>query len=313
MKEYCGSCKLSYKKDLMSNFLDKYGESICNKCYSSNSSNSSNGGVILNPPIVKKKKQISPSKKWCFTLNNYTSEEVEELSSKVPLICDKYICAFEVGENQTPHIQGFLNFITKCRPMSKFNNERIHWEKCRGSLTDNINYCSKEGNVFLNKGMPKPVKLMTSDMLRPVQLKIANQFLEDEDELFGRNIYWFYEEIGGWGKSILAKYMVDCMGAMLVQGANNDILCGIQKYIELNEEAPKIIIFDIPRTNENHISFQAIEAIKNGMFFSGKYESGMCRFNSPHILVFANETPDCSKLSQDRWIIEELDHDMELD
>ena len=276
---------------------------------SSNSSNSSNGGVILDPPIAKKKKQIAPSKRWCFTLNNYTDIEVQELSSKVPILCDKYICGFEIGEEGTPHIQGFLSFIKKCRPKSHFKNDRIHWEKTRGSLSDNTNYCSKEAKVFLNKGMPKPVKLMTREILRSDQLKIADQFIEDEDELFGRNIYWFYEEIGGWGKSILAKYMVDCMGAMLVQGANNDILCGIQKWIEKNEEAPKIIIFDIPRTNENHISYQAIESIKNGMFFSGKYESGMCRFNSPHILVFANETPNYSKLSKDRWIVEELDHD----
>lgn len=281
---------------------------------SSNSSNSSNGGVILDPPINKKKKQISPSKRWCFTLNNFTKEEVEEIRSKVPILCDKYICGFEIGENGTPHIQGFLNFKKKARPMTEFGMPRIHWEKTRGSLKDNLNYCSKEAKVFLNKGMPKPTKLMSKDLLRPEQLKIADKFIEDEDELFGRNIHWFYEKTGGWGKSVLAKFMVDCMGAMLVQGANNDILCGIQKYIEQNEEAPKIIIFDIPRTNENHISYQAIESIKNGMFFSGKYESGMCRFNSPHILVFANETPNYSKLSKDRWIVENLDgNDMEIE
>eukprot|EP01045_Picozoa_sp_COSAG04_P027451 COSAG04_NODE_4025_length_2355_cov_180.578457_1_plen_45_part_10 len=45
MKEYCGECKLSYKKALMSDFLDNYGNGICNDCYNcSSSSNSSNGG-----------------------------------------------------------------------------------------------------------------------------------------------------------------------------------------------------------------------------------------------------------------------------
>jgi len=41
-------------------------------------------------------------------------------------------------------------------------------------------------------------------------------------------------------------------------------------------------------------------------FYSGKYEGGMICGNCPHVLIFANEPRDTSKLAHDRWVIEEL-------
>jgi len=46
-----------------------------------------------------------------------------------------------------------------------------------------------------------------------------------------------------------------------------------------------------------------LESIKNGLFFSGKYESTQVVMNSPHLIIFANEPPDKSKMSADRWHI----------
>lgn len=69
------------------------------------------------------------------------------------------------------------------------------------------------------------------------------------------------------------------------------------------DEDPKIIICDIPRTNLEYINYGAIESIKNGMIYSGKYEGGQCIFDNPHVVVFANELPDGSKMSRDRWRI----------
>lgn len=48
---------------------------------------------------------------WCWTLNNYTDEELFELET----LCDnadnevRGICwGHEVGDNETPHLQGYL-------------------------------------------------------------------------------------------------------------------------------------------------------------------------------------------------------------
>lgn len=65
-------------------------------------------------------------------------------------------------------------------------------------------------------------------------------------------------------------------------------------------------IFHFTRTQEQYISYEALESVKDGIFFSGKYESKQCIFNSPHVIVFANFPPDKNNLSLDRWKITEI-------
>ena len=92
---------------------------------------------------------------------------------------------------------------------------------------------------------------------------------KDPPKEFQRHINWFWETEGNWGKSVLCRYFVHQRGALVVQGQNKDILCGLAKWIEVNDEAPEIIIFDVPRVNAGHVSYQAIESILNGFCFSG--------------------------------------------
>jgi hypothetical protein len=137
-----------------------------------------------------------------------------------------------------------------------------------------------------------------------VQSELVERFNDLESPLFGRVIYWFWETKGGYGKTTVCKYFVDQMGAILLGGACKDCLYGFAQYIEEHGEAPDIVIFDIPRVNKGAISYQAIEAIKNGMIFSPKYESGMKRFNSPHVIVFSNDEPEYESFTDNRWRVE---------
>lgn len=276
----------------------------------SESSESSEIGVIGNTNNNPCDKKISKNqiRRWCLTLNNYTEEEYEELKEWCESKSQVYCIGKEVGDSGTPHLQVYLNLKGRGERFSAIKklNERLHIEACKGSEKQNLDYCSKEGKYVCNVRIAKKLVKMSKSMLRPEQLEICELFEEDEDPLFGRKIKWFYEKEGGWGKSVMCKYMVDCLGAMVVSGANKDILCGIQQWIEKNGEAPRLVVFDIPRVSEGHVSYQAIENIKNGCFFSGKYESGMVRFNSPHILCLSNERPEVEKLSNDRWEVKYL-------
>lgn len=81
---------------------------------------------------------------WCFTLNNYSEIEYESLKT---LKCDYIILGKEKGENETPHIQGYVEFPGTRRLVTvKKINARIHWEPRRGSQEQAINYCMKDGD-----------------------------------------------------------------------------------------------------------------------------------------------------------------------
>jgi hypothetical protein len=161
-----------------------------------------------------------------------------------------------------------------------------------------------EFNMPKEKKPRRDLVKMEYDMLNDKQKKIADWFAEPEDPLWGRTIYWLWEPEGNWGKSVLATYLIDQKNAIEVSGAAKDCFCGIANC--LDQKDIDIVIFDIPRSSLDYVSYQAIEKIKDGKFFSGKYESGMVRFNRPHIICFANEMPNVEKLSQDRWKIIDL-------
>ncbi len=88
-------------------------------------------------------RQISPSTHWCFTFNNYTTEDLKELVPRLDSLCNKYVFQEEVGaESKIRHLQGYVAFKQKTRPVGLFNNTGMHWEKCR-SIHKSIIYCQK--------------------------------------------------------------------------------------------------------------------------------------------------------------------------
>lgn len=275
------------------------------------------GNTNSSSPLKKKQnrtvKQVSPAKRWCFTYNGYSELDMDSLEDELNDAIPVLIFQTEVSKKKTKHLQGYLEFFKKSRPMGIVNNileGKPHWEVAKGDIWENHAYCSKDhsydGIRRYERGFPRRLELMTRADMRPNQLAIADEYKEFEDPKFGRDIHWYWEEKGGWGKSILCKYMVDCMGAILLGGANKDALYGIAQMVEKSGKGPDIVIFDIPRVNKGGISYQTLEYVKNGMFFNSKYESAMVRFNSPHVIVFANVEPEYEKLSSDRWCVKDL-------
>lgn len=100
--------------------------------------------------------QDNPAKRWCFTLNNYTQQELEHLSTELTDVrCEYAIAGLEKGENGTPHVQGFVHFKEKKRftQVKKIVGDRCHLQIARGSNADNKRYCSKDGDVYLERGI----------------------------------------------------------------------------------------------------------------------------------------------------------------
>jgi len=89
---------------------------------------------------------------FVFTINNYTDEHIEA--------CNNYSCVYiiyakEVGEQGTPHLQGYCEL----KDRTTLSAIRKHFKKIwvanrRGTQEQAITYCKKD-NDFVERGTPK--------------------------------------------------------------------------------------------------------------------------------------------------------------
>lgn len=256
------------------------------------------------PPL---KKRCTASKKWCFTLNNPDGSMAPLLEEMFKNKKCKYVFQEETGEEGTPHLQGYVEFESKVRPIECIGIKQIHWEKTRDDKAS-IKYCCKSdtrtGNVYTNIILPREVKDPLQDkILYTWQQEIIDLVKTEPDD---RSIHWYWSAEGCKGKTTLAKHLVINYGALFLTGKGRDILCGIALAKEKNLLG-NVMVFHYTRTVEDYVSYEALEQAKDGIFFSGKYESGMVIYPPPHVIVFANFEPKLDKLSKDRWVIKNID------
>lgn len=116
------------------------------------------------------------SKYWCFTLNNYTGSEEDSLKALVDDGVASYLVfAREVGEQGTPHLQGYVELPRKLR-MSRVKTllgNRVHLEPRRGTAAQADEYCRKEStppeDVFTFGTISTPKPGTRSDLDRAVE------------------------------------------------------------------------------------------------------------------------------------------------
>lgn len=126
---------------------------------------------------------------------------------------------------------------------------------------------------------------------RPWQKKLLHHVANTDSD---REIIWVHESRGNVGKSRLAHNLCCEHNAVELHGKVADMAFGY------NDEP--IVIFDLARTSEDcykHL-YNFAEKLKNGRFFSPKYESGMKIFKPPTVLFFANFAPPTDAWSLDR-------------
>jgi len=94
------------------------------------------------------------ARNFCVTLNNYTEEE-ENIFNE--LKCKYIIIGKEVGENGTPHLQGYIEFKDPLTlsALKKRIGKRSHIEPRRGTAEQASDYCKKDGNFFEKGTMSK--------------------------------------------------------------------------------------------------------------------------------------------------------------
>ena len=112
-----------------------------------------------------------------------------------------------------------------------------------------------------------------------------------------RVINFVVDKAGNSGKSFLAAYLEreNPYCQVMKCGKRDDMA------FELREDLTLLIV-DVSRSASEYLNYQFLEDVKDGRVFSPKYESYTKRFNSPHVVVFMNDYPDMTKLSEDRYI-----------
>jgi len=253
--------------------------------------------------------KIPPSKNqvvnwtWTIPAEAFSVEELYELLSQK---AKKFTFSLEQGkEKSADHPEGYLHY-QGC--MSLFHKEyfatvknmlgaKAHLEQTK-DIMGSIRYCEKLDETHVdgpwNQNL-KPLKTIT--VLRDWQLELRNELVGTEAN--DRTIVWIHDPVGGCGKSRFTKYMHIKYGALFITS-------GSAKDIAFQWKGEKIVIFNLSRTKEGFVSYEALEGLKDGMISSPKYESCCKCFDSPHVVVMANFMPELDKLTKDRWDIRHL-------
>lgn len=119
-----------------------------------------------------------------------------------------------------------------------------------------------------------------------------------------REIIFYVDEIGGAGKSFFQRYMYTQSPdrvQLLSVGRRDDLAHAI-------DPTKEVFLFNVGRQQMEFFPYAVVEALKDRVVFSPKYDSttkilAIC----PHVVVFCNEMPDMRRLTDDRYDIRNID------
>jgi len=233
---------------------------------------------------------------WFFTL---PMEEcsASQLSQLLKGFCKKFNFQGEKAKSGFLHWQGNFSLITKEYFQTVKNRFpcSIHLEATK-HVFKAVEYCQKNDSRIEGPYNEKStfVTTITYEQMYKWQKDVIDYI---NKPVHPRELLWIYDNAGAKGKTSLAKYLcVHHNACFLSNGKTSDISFAIGDDV-------KIVVINFTRDNEERINYGSIEAIKDGMVFSGKYESKSKIFDPPHIIIFANFSPRLESMSLDRWNI----------
>ena len=288
------------------------------------------------------KRRNNRKRSWILTINNPTDADEKTIDELYESDKTKDVIGqFEMGESGTMHIQVMINWKNPIVfDTVKELFPRAHIEPTR-NLVDAALYCMKEETrvsdamTWTKINSPAILKVTQNTETqaqegvtkRPItkgsrdplagkewweikwwQQEIMDLYHTEPDE---RKIYWYWSKEGGVGKSSMVTHLhYNYDDVIVITGSSRDSKYILRRWCEDRkwEKDPKMIVYDIARCQDSEkISYQTIEDMKNEVKVSTKYEAGTFQTAIPHVVVFANIEPDYSKLSADRWVVENID------
>jgi hypothetical protein len=148
--------------------------------------------VFITIPKIKVSNMVLQSLSWCFTLNNYTNNDIVRLTSLGESTDVQYIIfGKEIGDSGTPHLQGYIKFSSRKR----VNGVKRAVGECHVEIARNptaaITYCKKDedfteiGEIQNNQGKRSDLDAVKEAVSNgEIDLKY---FAENHSEVYARN------------------------------------------------------------------------------------------------------------------------------
>jgi len=92
--------------------------------------------------------------RWVLTVHNFEQtinfDSLIDYFGKPEFKIRRAVCGRERTTDGPPHLQGYIEFDRSYRRSHVFKVFRTgHWERARGSATDNYKYCTKGNFTFI--------------------------------------------------------------------------------------------------------------------------------------------------------------------
>lgn len=276
----------------------------------------------------EKKEDNCKGKMFKFTINNYDDDVIKKLhkfifNSTYHKIV--YSIGFEIGEEGTPHIQGYLRFQNDIRR----STIKLHLEKeffCelvkKGRKQEYIDvdrqcdtYCQKDKDPrnYTNVKQKKTFKCISKEQLRPFQKDLL---LMAQDEKLNGMITWVYDDVGQTGKTaFLRHYVLNYDGMFTYGGKCADVINLVFNNKEkIMENDNNCLIFNLGRdTDPRKVSYRSMEQVCDGCICNTKFEAGSFICDPINIIVLANCLPKFEGITKSRWIIKIVNANYELE
>lgn len=224
------------------------------------------------------------------------------------------------------HLNNLWNYLCKeDHANDHLKARRVQVETKAKSWTEQVFECETAADALKKMALKASdvTGILAAHKLKPKRRIAPKSLMEDwqvdlKEELerppIKREIIWYYDPVGGCGKTDFSLHMIRSDLALAVTGLGGDRDAG--QLIDLGINSgwdARVLLIDLSRSKEGRDSlYSPLEAIKNGNLTNYKYQGGFIDFEVPHVVIFANWLPDMAKLSMDRWRVRRLTKDGDL-
>lgn len=264
--------------------------------------------------FITKSTNMPNGRYYCFTINNWTPEELLVLRVQAAAEA-RYICwQQEVGALGTPHLQGYVEYSkTRSLMWMKANGfpNRTHFEKRQGSRAEAREYTRKvdgtevpgtweEHGIWAEQGD-------RIDLVRAVQMvregKSDREIIEEAPDLWVRN----YRGLSAVRSALFRhrdpavdKPTVRVLWGRTGTGKTRDAVefastRGLACFIHLGtkwwdgyEQQPVVVMDDMDEAKFTALGITYVLGLLDRYPFRVEIKGGSVPFNSPHIFITSN-------------------------